>query len=329
MVEDAMTASTDNQVTVQPDAVPVEVANHQAAAGLPPDWRPPRRRPGQRPSGRLRLQIYLYLGTCLTTFASGTVGWQPLVLGLDDTFWADVHQHWPRGLTYMVAVMAILTAHEAGHFLAAQRHGIPATLPFFLPVPVMLTGTLGAVIGMEGSRADRRQLFDIALAGPLAGLAVAVPVLAAGMASGVPDAFNPFALPLLGQWLLAAIRPDLSAGQTLAPNALLMAGWVGLLVTGLNMIPISQLDGGHVCHALFGRRSYVVTRAVLLAAIGGIIFFGGYHWVAMVVIITFMGADHPPIRDEDQPLDPWRWALGLASCLIPIVTFMPEPLQLR
>lgn len=298
------------------------------AASLPSGWQPPRCRPNQPPAGRLRLQIYLYLGTCLTTFAAGTVGWQPLVLGLDDTFWADAGQHWPRGLAYMLAVMAILTAHEAGHFLAARRHRIPATLPFFLPVPVMLTGTLGAVIGMEGSRADRRQLFDIALAGPLAGLAVAVPVLAAGMASGVPDTFNPFAQPLLGQWLLDLIRPDLAPGQTLAPNALLMAGWVGLLVTGLNMIPISQLDGGHVCHALFGRRSHLVTRAVLLAAIGGIIVFGGYHWVAMVVIIAFMGADHPPIRDEGRPLDPWRRALGLASCLIPIVTFMPEPLRL-
>ena len=298
------------------------------SAHLPPGWQPPRHRPNQPPAGRLRLQIYLYLGTCLTTFAAGTVGWQPLILGLDDTFWADVDQYWPRGVSYMLAVVAILTAHEAGHFLAARQHRIPATLPFFLPVPVMLTGTLGAVIGMEGSRADRRQLFDIALAGPLAGLAVAVPVLAVGMATGTPGESNPFALPLLGQWLLAAIRPDLSAGQTIAPNALLMAGWVGLLVTGLNMIPISQLDGGHVCHALFGRRSYLVTRAVLLGAIGGIIVFGGYHWVAMVVIITFMGADHPPIRDEGRPLDRWRQALGLASCLIPIVTFMPEPLRL-
>ena len=299
-----------------------------AADGPRYGWRAPRHRPNQPPPGRLRLQIYLYLGTCLTTFAAGTVGWQPLVLGLDDTFWADVGEHWARGLTYMLAVMAILTAHEAGHYLAARRHGIPATLPFFLPVPVMLTGTLGAVIGMEGSRADRRQLFDIALAGPLAGLAVAVPVLAVGMATGVPEAFNPFALPLLGQWLLAAIRPDLAAGQTLAPNALLMAGWVGLLVTGLNMIPISQLDGGHVCHALLGRRSYLVTRGVLMGAIAAIIVSGGYHWVAMVVIITFMGADHPPIRDEGRSLDPWRQALGLAAFLVPIVTFMPEPLRL-
>jgi len=300
-----------------------------SAAGLPPGRRTPRLRANQPPAGRLRLQVYLYLGTCLTTFAAGTVGWQPLILGIDDTFWADVAAHWSRGLTYMLAVMTILTAHEAGHFLAARRHGIPATLPFFLPVPVLLTGTLGAVIGMEGSRADRRELFDIALAGPLAGLAVAVPVLAAGLAIGSPTTANPFSLPLLGRWLEAVVRPDLAAGQTIAPNPLLLAGWVGLLVTGLNMIPISQLDGGHVCHALCGRRSHLVTRGVLLAAITGIIVFGGYHWVAMVVIITLMGVDHPPIRNEHVPLDSWRRALGVASCLIPIATFMPEPLKLR
>ena len=147
----------------------------------------------QRTAGRLRLQAYLYLGTCLTTFAAGTIGWQPAILGLDDTFWADVGTHWSRGLTYMLAVMAILTAHEAGHFVAAWKHRIPATLPYFLPVPVMLTGTFGAVIGMEGSRADRRQLFDIALAGPVAGLLVAVPILAAGMLTGEPVATSPFA----------------------------------------------------------------------------------------------------------------------------------------
>ena len=281
-----------------------------------------------RPRSLPTRNVLLYLATCLTTFAAGTVGWQPAVLGLDDTFWADVGAHWSRGLTYMLAVMAILSAHEAGHFVAARRHGIPATLPFFLPVPVMLTGTFGAVIGMEGSRADRRQLFDIALAGPLAGLVLAIPVLAVGMAVGLPTEESPFGLPLLGDWLLAVIRPDLPSGQTIAPNALLMAGWLGLLVTGLNMLPLSQLDGGHVCHALFGRRSHLVTRSVLLGAIGAIVILGGYQWVAMVVIITFMGVDHPPIRAECRPLDRTRQLLGLAALAIPVLTFMPEPLRL-
>ncbi|NBU40995.1 MAG: site-2 protease family protein [Planctomycetia bacterium] len=158
----------------------------------------PGRRPDRRPARRL--QALLYLLTTLTTFAAGTVGWEPVVLGIDADVAASLPAHWMRGVLYAAAVLAVLTAHEAGHFIAARLHGIPATLPFFLPVPVLITGTLGAVIGMEGSRADRRQLFDIALAGPLAGLLVALPLLAIGMRDGIVTDANPFALPPLAAW---------------------------------------------------------------------------------------------------------------------------------
>ena len=284
-------------------------------------------RPARPP---VRLQALLFILTAATTFAAGVVGWQPMLFGLDDTLASDLGPHWQRGLAYMAAVMAVLAAHEAGHFVAARIHGIPATLPFFIPVPILLTGTMGAVIGMEGARADRRQLFDIALAGPVAGLVVAVPLLALGMlqAPAVPVDENPFALPLLARWILAAVRPGLEAGTTIAPNALFMAGWVGLLVTGLNMIPISQLDGGHVACAVFGRRGNWVARGVLLAAIAAIIARGQYNWVLMVVVVTLLGVDHPPIRDEDRPPGALRTLLGLAALLIPVVTFMPEPLAI-
>jgi membrane-associated protease RseP (regulator of RpoE activity) len=224
--------------------------------------------------------------------------------------------------------MAVLAAHEAGHFIAARIHGIPATLPFFIPVPVLLTGTMGAVIGMEGSRASRRQLFDIAIAGPLAGLVVALPLLAWGLRTGEAAAASPFALPPLARWMLAALRPDLGDAGTILPNAAFMAGWVGLLVTGLNMLPVSQLDGGHISAALFGRRGNWVARGVLLAAIAAILVLGTYNWVVMVVVVALIGVDHPPIRDDGQPLGPLRTALGILSFLIPMVTFMPEPLTL-
>jgi membrane-associated protease RseP (regulator of RpoE activity) len=253
-----------------------------------------------------------------------------MLFGVDDTLATDIGPHWQRGLAYMAAVMAVLAAHEAGHFIAARIHGIPATLPFFIPVPVLLTGTMGAVIGMEGSRADRRQLFDIALAGPVAGLVVAVPLLAWGLIAGaaVPVRENPFALPLLARCLLAWLRPDLAPATTVAPNAVFMAGWVGLLVTGLNMIPISQLDGGHVAYAVCGRRGNWLARAVLLAAIATIVVRGQFNWVVMVVVVTLLGVDHPPIRDEDRSPGPLRTALGLAALLIPVLTFMPEPLAI-
>jgi membrane-associated protease RseP (regulator of RpoE activity) len=283
----------------------------------------------RRRAPRVRLQGLLYLLTCLTTFAAGAVGWQPLLLGVDDAgIAAAVTGHWDRGLLYMAAVMAVLSAHEAGHFVAAKLHGIPATLPFFIPMPILLTGTLGAVIGMEGSRADRRQLFDIAVAGPLAGLVVAVPLLALGLFSGTADGTNPFALAPFAVWLQSLLRPDLAPGTTVAPNALFMAGWVGLLVTGLNMIPVSQLDGGHICYAVFGRRGNWVARAALIAAILAVVISGRLNWVALVVIVTFLGVDHPPIREERVPLGPLRTALGLAMFAIPVLTFMPEPLLL-
>jgi membrane-associated protease RseP (regulator of RpoE activity) len=252
------------------------------------------------------------------------------MLGVDDASISPaVLLHWDRGLLYMAAVLAVLGAHEAGHFIAARVHGIPATLPFFIPMPILLTGTLGAVIGMEGSRASRRQLFDIAIAGPLAGLVVAVPLLALGLRAGQVGHANPFALAPLATWLQSWLRPDLAAGTTVEPNALFMAGWVGLLVTGLNMIPMSQLDGGHICYAVFGRAGNWVARATLIASILGVIVSGQDNWVALIVIVTFLGVDHPPIREEHRPLDAFRTALGVAAFLIPILTFMPEPLRLE
>jgi len=278
---------------------------------------------------RIRLQLLLLLLTGITTFAAGVAGWQPELLGFDDHLSVELAGHWQRGLVYMIAVLAVLGAHEAGHFIAAWLHRIPATLPFFIPVPVLLTGTMGAVIGMEGSRANRRQLFDIALAGPLAGLIVAMPVLAIGLLTGEAAKHSPFAMPPLARGILGLIRPDIAAQATIAPNALFMAGWVGLLVTGLNMIPISQLDGGHVSYAVFGRRAHWIARSILVAAIAAIVILGRTNWIAMVVIVTLLGTDHPPIHNDGRPLGLGRTMLGLLSFLIPIVTFMPEPLNLR
>jgi membrane-associated protease RseP (regulator of RpoE activity) len=283
-----------------------------------------------------RLPVVLFLLTALTTFGAGALGWQPGLLeetaDREAVPWLDVAvetiaTHWQRGLLYMAAVLAVLSAHEAGHWVAARLHGIRTTLPFFIPMPVPLTGTLGAVIGMEGSRADRRQLFDIALAGPVAGLVVALPLLAVGMAVGGPAGLNWFSLPPLARWIQEAVRPDLGTA-TIPPNALFMAGWVGLLVTGLNMIPISQLDGGHICRAVFGARGDWVARGVLLSAMAAIVVWGKYDWLVMVIAVTLIGADHPPIREDGRPLGAVRTVLGLLAFLIPAVTFMPSPLAL-
>lgn len=284
--------------------------------------------PSKGRTSRLRLHVLLFTATCLTTFAAGAVGWQPVIAGVDANLAREVAANWLRGLLYMAAVMAVLAAHEAGHFIAARMHSIPATLPFFIPIPILLTGTLGAVIGMEGLRATRRQLFDIALAGPIAGLVVAGPCLAWGILTAPAGETGPFAMPLVGQWLVAVLRPDLAGAESIAPNPAFMAGWVGMLVTGLNMIPISQLDGGHVSYAIFGRRSCWLARGILIGAISAIVLLGRINWIALVVIVTLLGADHPPVRDDDRGPGGLRRGLGLVSLLIPLVTFMPEPLLL-
>lgn len=298
---------------------------------LPPAGRPvtaPRpaaaylRRPRRR-----WLPLALFLATCLSTFWAGATEWEPT------RYWGDwsavgriVDLQWRQGLSYMAATIGILLTHEMGHFLQTVRYHVPASFPWFLPMPVLLTGTMGAVIGMEGSRADRKQLFDIGISGPWAGLIVALPVAACGIlvadqrAHSIADLlYDPLIFRVLQNWL----RPDLAPGATLAKNPLLMAGWVGMLVTGLNMLPISQLDGGHVVYGLFGRRGRWIPRAFAAAAIVAIVVGELYHLTLMLVLVVLLGIDHPPTRDDNVPLGFWRRAIGLASLGIPLLCFTP------
>ena len=218
---------------------------------------------------QVRLPAFLFVATCLSTLWVGAVHWKPLAylevfhlivtgqLPQDALAKTHLQMDWWQGLTYMGFVLAILLTHEMGHFLAALRYRIPASLPYFIPVPIIPFGTLGAVIGMEGSRANRRELFDLGIAGPLAGLAVAIPVLWIGIlqldaAPVVPDSFI-FHNPLLVQQMIAWIRPGFpTPGQlSLEPIQSLPDGRLARhLVTGLNTLPISQFDGGHVAYAL-------------------------------------------------------------------------------
>lgn len=278
--------------------------------------------------GRVGLPAALFVLTCVSTFWAGANDWLPPPLLADPgSAVAAIARHWPQGLLYMGSVIAILLSHELGHFLMARRYGVHASLPFFLPVPIVPFGTLGAVMAMsDPGRADRKQIFDIGLAGPLAGLAVALPLLWIGVVqfvpgSGAPAAF-PFSNPPLLQWLLHIAHPDYPTGALAVmshPNAFLVAGWVALLVTGLNMLPISQLDGGHVLYGLLGRRALWAARALLIAAILFILATEQYHWVLMLVIVILLGVDHPPTANDWAPLGWVRRALGFASLLIPLV----------
>ena len=224
--------------------------------------------------------------------------------------------------------MAILLAHEMGHFLMTVRYQVPASYPMFIPIPFLFTGTMGAVIAMDSSRANRKQLFDIGIAGPLAGLVVAVPVLCLGIAQGrVDDPVSSLHVgrPLLAELLIRWLHPDAQPGSEILINPLYQAGWVGMLVTGLNMMPVSQLDGGHVLYALAGKRAHYIARTFLIAAIAAMVLADNYTWSLMVIIVTLIGTDHPPTADDTVPLGPTRTLLGYASFAIPVLCFIPHP----
>lgn len=278
-----------------------------------------------RPGRRIFLPVCLFVATCLSTFIAGALDWDPTVLAGERS--ADIiASNWRQGLIYMAAVIGILLTHEMGHFVQTVRYHVPASLPFFIPVPVLMTGTMGAVIGMEGSRADRKQLFDIGISGPWAGLIVSLPIIWFGIKDAVAlpaSAEIQLGDPLIFKLMTHYLRPDLDGMILNKNNPLLMAGWVGMLITGLNMLPISQLDGGHVIYGLFGRNARLVSRSFLIAAIAFVVLGDHYNWIVMLVLVIMLGVDHPPTRDDNVPLGFFRTAFGLISLAIPVLCFTP------
>ena len=287
-----------------------------------------------RPQRRTWLPLLLFIATCASTFWVGSTQWQPLemrYIASYDAMWMTIQVNWPIGLKYMAAVLAILLTHEMGHFLQTIKNRIPASYPLCIPVPFNAIGTMGAVIGMDGMRANRKQIFDIGIAGPLAGLVVAVPVLWWGVQGLSLDRTAQVGelqlhLPLIGQWMLKWAHPQW-AGQVWVPlsrvNPYFMAGWVGMLITGLNMLPISQLDGGHTIYALFLERAYTFARLFISFTIAYMVINleQAVMWTPMLILVILMGIHHPPTADDRVPLGPLRWVIGLASLAIPVLCF--------
>jgi membrane-associated protease RseP (regulator of RpoE activity) len=305
---------------------------------------------------RYLLSLLLFLATVLTTTAHGAMNAHGGSIGrLTD------------GLSYSIPLMAILVCHELGHYVAARYHGVPASLPYFIPLPpfIGLLGTMGAVITQEATT-DRKKLIDIGAAGPLAGLAVALPVLwyglrlspvgpalGGGFQEGNSLAYAVLKWVVTGQWLPGGGRDVL-----LHPTA--WAGWAGLLVTMLNLIPIGQLDGGHVATAYFGNRYgraaavlhlclpvlavgvfasiYLLARQQLAlpgASAGGwgaraIALNAASFWVMWGGVLLLMkraaGGYHPPV--DDSPLPGSRRTLFWVVCVTFLLTFMPVPLRI-
>ncbi|MBN2206122.1 MAG: site-2 protease family protein [Candidatus Aminicenantes bacterium] len=234
-------------------------------------------------------------------------------------------------LLYAVVLMAILLAHELGHYLTCRRYGIDASLPFFIPAPT-LVGTMGAFIRIRGAVTRRRQLFDIGVAGPLAGFVLALPALAWGLSRSrvVPaipaDEAIAFGEPLLLKALGAAVFGSLEAGQDIILHPVAFAGWVGILVTALNLLPVGQLDGGHIIYALAGPRSRRLATAWLILFVVLAVFFW-VGWFVWALLILVLGLGHPRLLDDGIPLGNARKVLAGVVLAVFLLSFIPDPVK--
>ncbi|HZR82793.1 MAG TPA: site-2 protease family protein [Candidatus Binatia bacterium] len=286
--------------------------------------------PEARVRGRRRgspiVNAVLFVATLVTTTMAGAVH-----AGVDP--FADPWSI-PAGFTFSVPLMLILLCHEFGHYAAALRHGVPTTLPYFIPGPPLLVGTFGAFIRMRGMPRSRRALFDVGAAGPWAGLLVALPAVVLGlMLSDVQPLSKGLEGGLsLGNSLLFNALTRLVVGvgpddATILLHPIALAGWFGIFVTFLNLLPVGQLDGGHVVYALFGRRHRHIARLFLVVVLG-MGFLGWEGWFVWAIMLTFVvKVDHPDTMDADTPLDGGRKIAAWATIAVFALTFMPIPLS--
>ncbi len=240
------------------------------------------------------------------------------------------------GLAFSVPLLVILSAHEFGHYIACRIHNVDATLPFYLPMPLPPTGTLGAVIRIKEPFPSKRALFDIGVAGPIAGFVALIPFLYWGITlSTVGPAQHLQNVPEYGEPLLFRVLAYLHFGPIsdqaeVYIHPIAFAGWWGMLATALNLMPFGQLDGGHIVYSLFGRRSSYISIATVVTAMG--LTAMSLSWISvtimMLVMAFFLGVHHPRIFDEDTPLDPRRKLIALFALVMFALCFTSAPVQM-
>jgi membrane-associated protease RseP (regulator of RpoE activity) len=279
------------------------------------------------------LNVLLFIATLATTLIAGTqfVG--------SPTFDAlrRAPSWWPllSGVPFAATLIATLGVHEFGHYFTARYYGVSVSLPYFIPVPPpFMFGTLGAVIRMRSPARDRNALFDIAAAGPVAGLVIAIPALILGVswssiAPAMPGAWMSFGDSALTRFFVALKFGEIPAGHKLYTHPMLDAAWVGLLVTALNLMPVGQLDGGRIAYALFGRAH----RMIGIATFVGLLALGAVTWSPNWVvwgffILLFVGFNHAPPLDDMTPLSPGRRVVGWACLVLLVLLVPPVPLEL-
>lgn len=301
-----------------------------------------------RPKDRLWLHALLFVATAASTFLTyltqsgdGLSGGREHVLG---------------SAAFAISTMAILTAHEFGHFLMARKHGVDSSWPYFIPVPFGF-GTMGAVIRLRARIPTRDALVDIGAAGPLAGLAVIIPLWCLGVAlstvakapnlgDSFPGQFSLWQLisswrdvapegnvvqvfgdNLIGLGLQWLIKGPLPAGTELFAHPVLVASWFGFLMTMLNLLPVGQLDGGHLTHAWFGERAVTLGKVVTVLVLGAAVFFA-VSWLVWALLVTLVVKfRHPPVVDETVPLSRSRKLVCALCFVFTVLTFMPAPIR--
>ncbi|BCA55130.1 Peptidase M50 [Nitrospira sp. KM1] len=299
------------------DAAPVSeetVADEETDAGSFSRW--------MLPAVLFVLTVFTTLWAGAYQAYSGTVrGPVNFLLQYPETLW--------NGMPFAGTLLFILVTHELGHYVLSRIHRVPASLPLFIPGPPHFIGTFGAIIRMRGPIMHRRALFDIGVAGPLAGFVVAMVALLIGLnLSTVVDRTSTYGLQL-GEPLLLQIMSWMVIGP-LPPQADVVlhpigfAAWFGLFVTSLNLIPIGQLDGGHVAYALWGSRQRTMALAILpvLIVLGMAGWAGWFVWAFMAGI---WGIGHPPVIDPSTPLGRGRTIVGWIALAVFILTFAPVP----
>ena len=292
-----------------------------------------------------KLPLLLFLATCLTTTFC-RLGFDNEVLrslllslclsiaGAESApqYWIDFTDKLWQALQFSGALMLILTCHELGHYFQSRRYRVYSSLPFFIPMPFGAFGTLGAVIAMDDEVPHSKALFDIGITGPLAGLIPTLIFLYYGIQwsylgtrqIGEIEFGNPLLMQWTVNWMFGAIPPDMM----LYYHPFATAAWAGLLLTSLNLMPFSQLDGGHVVYALLGRKAVPLVYCIFVATIIAVVWFQLWHFSLIMILIVLIGLAHPPTANDAMPLGWFRRCLGCATLLFVFIGFVPTPLTL-
>lgn len=277
--------------------------------------------------GRILLHLALLGLTILTTTGIGSL-----------LFWSgyvdEIGTALSSGLLFSFTLLGILGAHEMGHYLACSWYGVKATLPFFIPAPVGI-GTFGAFIKIKSPIPHKKALFDIGIAGPLAGFLFAIPAVIVSLwfvQSAPPGALMDGMIVFNDPPLFRLIERLMSLPREMELNPIYLASWVGLLVTSLNLLPVGQLDGGHVVYAVFGeQRHRLIARVIWLSVVALAVFSvlrgGWYGWVIYAVLLTLMlRIGHPQVVEPDEPLGLERKIVAFIGLMVFLLCFTPFPI---